>query len=194
MLSLLAQRAILSLTTFPTASGWYKVAGVTLATTATAGLTATATGFVDPLKDWKPPTDNPLRPLSALVFPSLFEELIWRGAFLPSPSSIIINSSSSAAALLPPYYWAGMVLVVHVLMHPVAAATIWPRGRDLFGEPRFLLLATIVLGGATASYIMSGGSVWAAAVTHGIPVALWRDFFGGDEKLSKLMVDDKKRN
>jgi predicted Abi (CAAX) family protease len=47
-----------------------------------------------------------------------------------------------------------------------------------------LLLATFALGGAAASYIVGGGSAWAAAVTHGIAVALWRDLFGGEAKLS----------
>ena len=47
------------------------------------------------------------------------------------------------------------------------------------------MLATIVLGGATFSYLVSGGSAYAAALTHGLAVALWRDFFGGEALLMR---------
>lgn len=172
----LAQRALVSLTIVPSARQWYHVAGITLATTSMAGLVAAGTGFVDPMGDWDPPTgslaNQVLRPLSALVVPALVEETIWRGAFL---SPVVVSSSW--------YGWAGGVLILHVLFHPIAARTFWPRGQHVFDDARFLLLATIVLGGATLSFGVSGGSAWAAAWTHGIPVALWRDFWGGEAKL-----------
>jgi predicted Abi (CAAX) family protease len=121
-----------------------------------------------------------IKPLSAFLFPSLVEELCWRGVLIPHPSMI---PGGNVYSILPQ---AGVVLLVHVLSHPLAGMTVWPRGKDVFVDPRFLLLATIVLGGATASYLCSGGSVWCAAFTHGIPVALWRDFFGGEAKLLGL--------
>lgn len=67
---------------------------------------------------------------------------------------------------------------------------LWPRGRDVFQDRRFLICATIVLAGATLSYRLSGGSVLAATLTHGIPVLLWRDCFGGERKLQ--MREDQK--
>jgi len=177
----LAQRALVSLTIVPSAREWYDVAGITLATTSMAGLVAAGTGFVDPIGDFDPPTGSLahriLRPLSALVVPALVEETIWRGAFL---SPVVVSSSSSSLSW---HGWAGGVLILHVLFHPIAARTFWPRGQHVFDDARFLLLATIVLGGATLSFAASGGSAWAAAVTHGIPVALWRDFWGGEAKL-----------
>jgi predicted Abi (CAAX) family protease len=69
-------------------------------------------------------------------------------------------------------------------MHPIIGESgLWPRGRDTFRDARFLVLATIVLGGATLCYIYSGGSVYAATIAHAIPVTLWRDCFGGERKL-----------
>ena len=187
MLPALSQRIVLSLTTIPTtATVWNKVVGISVATTSTAGFAAIATGFINFPEDWdpSPSCNNPLQPISAFFFPSLLEELFWRGALIPSPSVTPIN------AILPV---AGFVVTAHVLSHPIAAATIWPRGERIFGDPRFLLLATIVLGGATASYIVSGGSVWAAALTHGLPVALWRDFCGGEKRLSKITSTSKQQ-
>ena len=176
MIAHLVERAVLSLTVFPSATAWYKVAGITLLTTSTAGVVAAATQFVDPWENWDPPDANKRlsKPLSAFIFPSLFEEVFWRGTLLPPPST---------SPSIPWVGWACGVLIVHVLSHPVAARTVWPRGRHVFDDPRFLVLATIVLGGATASFWISGGSVWAAAITHGVPVALWRDFLGGEAKL-----------
>lgn len=182
----LAQRAVLSLTTFPSATAWYKVVWITLATTTTAGAVAAGTEFIDPWHDWDPPEAKPpafFKPLSALIFPSLLEEVFWRGALLPSPSHTAKAISATSTMNIPWIGWACGVLVINILSHPLAARTVWPRGRHVFDDPRFLLLATIVLGGATASFWISGGSAWAAALTHGVPVAMWRDFFSGEAKL-----------
>lgn len=176
----MVQRLALSLTTVP--SAWSPVVRVTLATTSVAGIVAAGTGFVDPYQDWDPPA-TPVacfKPASALIFPALFEEVFWRGALLPTPPA---SPWTSAFGGIPWIGWACGVLVLHVVSHPVATRTVWPRGRDVFDDPRFLCLATLVLGGATTSYWISGGSVWAAALTHAVPVALWRDFFGGEAKL-----------
>lgn len=184
LLPLLAKRAVLSLTTFPTIHGWCQVAGITLATTGGAGLVAAGMGFVDPMRDFEPPTNNPFRPLSAFVFPTLLEEVLWRGAFLPTPTT------TNHSTILP---WACVVLVAHVLSHPLMAATLWPRGRGIFQDWKFLLLATIVLGGSTVSYVVTG-SAWAAAVTHCVPVALWRDFFGAERRLAHLISKENDTN
>ena len=182
MFKTISHRIVSSLTTFPVGiNGWCQVGGIAIATTTFAGITAYSTGFInDPYQEYCPPNTFSkccYKSTSAILFPSLLEELIWRGTFIPMhpydpkltiPTAII-------------------VLVVHVLSHPIAAYTCWPRGKEIFNDTKFLLLATIVLGGATISYIASGGSVWAAAITHGIPVTLWRDYFNGEEKLSKLL-------
>lgn len=174
---------------------WVNVVAVTATTTVVGGIVAAGSGFINPVKDYDPPWNHPrddgihrylhwsIKPLSAFFFPSLFEEVLWRGIMIyPHPSTVIAPTHILSSPLLSR---AGLVLAVHVLFHPVAGYTVWPRGREVFCDPRFLVLAGIVLGGATASFLVSGGSAYAAALTHGMLVALWRDFFGGEAKLMK---------
>lgn len=204
--ALLKQRAIVSLTTFPTYPiGYIKVIGITSATAMVSASVAATTGFIHPVNDYNPPwtsssspsssqssSDSPssspcydcfLKPLSAFIFPSFIEELFWRGCLLPTPSSSTVSSKTMLVSSL-------IVLAVHVASHPLVASTIWPRGRKVFYDPRFLILATIVLGGSTLSYIISGGSVWAATFTHGVHVMLWRDFFNGELTLQQQQAND----
>jgi len=194
LLSAAKERALLSLATVPSLHDWINVAIVTAVTTIIAGFVTTFSGFIDPTNDYDPPWRRggdgsflhwSLKPLSAFIFPSLFEEVIWRGALIaPHPSTLVAGGNTIAGTLSSPLMpRAGMVLGIHVLLHPVAGYTIWPRGKTVFGDWRFLSSATILLGGTTFSYIMSGGSAYAAAFTHGVGVALWRDFFGGEAKL-----------
>jgi predicted Abi (CAAX) family protease len=157
------------------------VATITSASTATAGLVAVSTGFVNPRQEFDPsPAKTIYKPVGAYIFPSLTEELVWRAALIPVQSP---NTYSIAAA----------VLVIHVLSHPVAAATVWPRGRGLFCDKRFLVLASIVLTGATASYLCTG-CVWAAAFAHWAPLMLWRDVFGGEARLQHLLPASERSN
>lgn len=193
--SILVNRVFLSLTTIPDARATCAITAVTITT---AGLTAAATGFIDPLKDFQPPqcpslsspaTALPwIKPLTAFFFPSLAEELLWRGMLLPHPS-MVPTSAAIGRPTVSVWVQAVIVLTTHVATHPIAGRTVWPRGRKAFEDSRFLCLAFIVLGGATMSYLASGGSVWAAAFTHGLSVALWRDFFGGEAMLSELLKE-----
>ena len=196
--SMISQRLLSSLTTFPVGmQGWRPIIGITVTTTVAAGTGSIATEFIHPREDFSPPLtlSGWCRPLSAFLVPGLLEEIIWRAALLPTPvapsslSTILHHATGSLAianpATLVLYQTALTVLVVHVVSHPFFSAAVYPRGKEVFSDPRFLGLATIVLGGTTISYIVSGGSVWAAALTHGLPVALWRDVFGGEQALQR---------
>ena len=182
-----------ALSTMPVGvQGWSQVATITAVTTISAGIGAVTTRFIRPVDDFKPPSSI-RKPLGAFIVPGLAEELLWRAALLPVPaapttlSDLFFRSASApigAAPNLVLYQTAAVVLILHVCSHPILSAPFSPRGgKQVFSDGRFLFLATIVLSGATLSYILSGGSVWAAALTHGLPVALWRDFFGGEAAL-----------
>ena len=181
IVSTLAHRIVASWTTFPSPAEWIVVGKITATSTALSAVVAWKTHFVSPA-DFSLPS-SPIKPLSALIFPSLVEETFWRGTLIPVSTLHPIAVPSSVTMMWPSI----VVLVLHVVSHPIAAAWVWPRGKDVFGDPRFLLLATIVLAGATASFWATGGSVWAATVAHGVPVALWRDFWGGEARLSHLV-------
>ena len=179
------RRAWLSVTTVPASrKEWSIVLVIIVVTMVLAGIVAVITGFIDPIEDFYPPTSVKgfLKAGSAFIFPSLVEELFWRGIVLPHPSTYQENNNTNNTRYQQ-LRWAGMVLVMHVLLHPLAGYTVWSRGLHVFADPRFLVLATIVLGGTTVTYLVSGGSIWAAAITHGVAVAVWRDFFHGEAKL-----------
>lgn len=198
ILATISQRVVTSLVTFPVGvQGWTPILGITAATTIGAGVGSVATGFIRPVEDYAPPDFTSLwRPLGAFVVPGMLEELIWRAALLPTPNapstvSKILQNAATLSSITPPtlafYKTAIAVLIIHVCSHPIISAAVYLRGKEVFADPRFLFLATIVLGGTTLSYIVSGGSVWAAAFTHGLPVALWRDVFSGEEALKRGM-------
>mmetsp|Transcript_9059 Transcript_9059/g.22041 ORF Transcript_9059/g.22041 Transcript_9059/m.22041 type:complete len:212 (-) Transcript_9059:73-708(-) len=197
LFTVIGKRAVLCTSKIPTTLfDWTIIVATSLVTSGIAGLFATLSGFVNPREDYHPPWERnnnnnnhgnnahrrdkfhwSVKPLSAFLFPSFVEEVVWRGVLIGSPSTKGGGFSSQKCLL------AGVVLVVHVLFHPVAGCTYWPRGRNVFVDWRFLVGATIVLSGATLSYVVSGGSAHAAALTHGLCVALWRDFFGGEAQL-----------
>jgi len=210
--SVLVRRVISSWTTFPNGvrgdvvrGGWIDVVGITLTATALAALVALSTGFVLPedcrfVSAPSPTTTTTTTArrlfrfvksaMWAFLFPCLLEETIWRGAMVPVPFStssvdddaVTTGRQRRQGQVLTTAF---AVLVAHVLSHPLAARLSWPRGRDAFDDPRFLSLAFVVLGGATASYLATGGSVWAAAFAHWLPLVLWRDVCGGERRLRR---------
>lgn len=145
-LSAVGVRALRCFTTIPTTFvGWVVVLAVAAATLVVAGIFASVSGFVNTDAEYDPPWRRrddrwychwSFKPLSAFFFPSLAEEFLWRGLFIGHPATAddqtattTITGGYSSTQLIV----AGISLVVHVLVHPVAAYTCWPRGRLLFG-------------------------------------------------------------
>eukprot|EP00523_Entomoneis_sp_CCMP467_P019998 CAMPEP_0168862498 /NCGR_PEP_ID=MMETSP0727-20121128/18471_1 /TAXON_ID=265536 /ORGANISM="Amphiprora sp., Strain CCMP467" /LENGTH=217 /DNA_ID=CAMNT_0008917549 /DNA_START=37 /DNA_END=690 /DNA_ORIENTATION=+ len=188
--SLYYQRIVTAATTLRPLCGWGTIGTITGVTTVTAEV---ATGFVDPVQDFSPPvTQGWWRPWSALIVPGLVEEVIWRAAWLPIPPVIATvpdypttvsvalrqltsvlrlllangTGTTTAAATAPSpqlvtlYQTALVVWVIHVVSHPMVATLADPRRRAVLDDWRF------------------GG-----VVTHAVPVALWRDVWGGERRL-----------
>ena len=170
-------RLKLSLTTLPTQKGWIITTIVIVLSLIILGVIATMTKFVNPMQDYNTFWYKyPQKYMVAFLFPSFLEELFWRGLMLPS------TPLEKQPIILSIYCI--VILALHVAVHPIIALVgIWPRGRDVFTDVRFLILATIVLGSATICYVVTNGSVYAATLAHAIPVILWRDCFHGERRL-----------
>ena len=72
---------------------------------------------------------------------------------------------------------------VHVASHPVLGHTVWPRGKLVFGDYRFLVLCVVVLGSSTLAFYTTGGSLLGAIIPHWFAVVVWKEFYGGEKAL-----------
>ena len=100
--------------------------------------------------------------------------MLFRAALLPHPATdgLLAPVSLISRSVLP--------LTGFVLYHLINPTE---RAKRVFWDWRFLVLAAVLGAGCTASYLISGGSLWAAAVTHWIPVCVWLFAPGGAQQL-----------
>ena len=107
----------------------------------------------------------------ALIIPSLFEELLFRGPL------IILKTRVSARTLLA----AALVsLALFILWHPLNAAFILTEAQYLFIDWRFLVTA-FLLGAATTIAALKTGSIWPCVAIHWAAVISWKAFLGGPD-------------
>jgi predicted Abi (CAAX) family protease len=69
-------------------------------------------------------------------------------------------------------------LALFVLWHPLNGLVLKTDARQVFLDPGFLLLATLLAGYCTAAYFLSG-SIWPSTLAHWISVVGWKAFLGG---------------
>lgn len=101
-------------------------------------------------------------------------QALFRSLLLPHPAV------DGAVAWKPFLAKAVLPLTVFVAYHLVNPNK---RSREVFWDPRFLLMATVLGAACTVSYHITGGSLLAATVTHWIPVYVWLIFLGGYDKV-----------
>ena len=109
-------------------------------------------------------------PFTLFVFPSFFEESLFRGILIPNNAKerglryvlvmAIINSTLFTA-------W-----------HPLNALTINKGAQELFLNPYFLFVAFCLGMTCSLSYIYSR-SLWAPVTIHWLTVVIWVIFLGG---------------
>jgi predicted Abi (CAAX) family protease len=109
-----------------------------------------------------------------LFVPSTLEEYLWRVILQPYPME---NSSIGRRVL-----FGTISTLAFVAAHPLLANTIWTRGRNVFGDWRFLLLTFLLGIACTLAYQLSG-SVWMPVVVHWTAVVAWIVFLGGEDRL-----------
>ncbi|NEP18107.1 MAG: CPBP family intramembrane metalloprotease [Leptolyngbya sp. SIO4C1] len=110
----------------------------------------------------------------ALVYPSLFEELLFRALLIPRPAL------ANAADL---WLWGTVSLVIFVAAHPLNALILMPERRDTFYSPIFLTLAALLGLVCTLSYVQSA-SIWPPVVLHWLMVVVWLLGLGGYGRLA----------
>jgi predicted Abi (CAAX) family protease len=108
-----------------------------------------------------------------LFVPSTLEEYLWRVILQPYPT----ESISTGMRVL----FCTMSTLAFVAAHPLLANTIWTRGRNVFGDWRFLLLTFLLGIACTLAYQLSG-SVWMPVAVHWTAVVAWIAFLGGEER------------
>ena len=152
-------RVASALTTWPDSLGWLETLAVTLIFSVLALSLGLASGVLEPQR-----TSVPVLPLTlrVLLVPGLLEELLFRVA--------------------PPPRFTGFALVAYVLMHPLNAWLFFPAAQPFFYDPVFLLLIALLGAGCTLLYRRTR-SVWPPALFHGLVVAGWLLFLGGEAVL-----------
>lgn len=116
-----------------------------------------------------------------LVMPALGEEAVFRAALLPALAMEGVGLWSSLA-------WGALSVGLFVGYHPVAGATWYRPGRQLFRDPAFLLSCSW-LGAVCAGAFLITGSLWPPVLIHWLAVTLWLWPLGG--RLRLRMEDPK---
>lgn len=170
----LGDRLVTAATTVPPLHDWV----VSLILLGLYAALAFPIGFHTRLLHWEPVTSWStilLSTLIALIFPSLFEEALFRVLLLPHPSE---GAAMGAIAL-----WSGISLVLFILAHPLNGLLVMTSRRSTFFDSTFLTLAGLLGGVCTLSYLQSG-SLWPPVVLHWVVVVIWLLCLGGDRRMS----------
>ncbi len=110
-----------------------------------------------------------------LLMPALGEEAVFRAALLPAAAMEGVGPWSSLA-------WGALSVGLFVAYHPLAGATWYPPGRQLFRDPAFLLSCSW-LGAVCAGVFLISGSLWPPVLIHWVAVTLWLWPLGGRLRL-----------
>ncbi|MBD2499239.1 CPBP family glutamic-type intramembrane protease [Anabaena azotica] len=113
--------------------------------------------------------------LRTLIFPALTEEIAFRVLPLPHPLEVINWYGWTL--------WAGLIVLLFLLYHPLNAKTFYKEGFPTFFHPIFLTLTGLLGLSCTIAYGLTG-SLWAIALIHWIVVLVWLLALGGRQKLS----------
>lgn len=170
----LSDRVLVATFTLPDSTAW--LLSLTLLGIYAAGVIPFGLwrGFLvwDPVRNWQVIVTAAL---VAVIFPAVFEEVLFRVLWLPHPSE---NAASSAL-----WGWSLASLGVFVVSHPLNAVVFFPARRATFFNPIFLTLAGLLGGICTLAYSQSG-SLWPPVALHWIIVVIWLLLLGGERRIA----------
>lgn len=167
-------------TTFPTVQAgwiWLGLAGV-------YGAIALPIGFWTGLFCWervKKTQTITTAILTALFFPAVVEEIIFRVWLLPNPHSPISGSNLTI--------WAIVSLAIFIISHPLNARFVLRSRRETFYNPSFLSLAGLLGLACTVTYWQSA-SLWPPVLLHWLLVVIWLLFLGGERRMAGQIPPD----
>lgn len=133
---------------------------------------AVLVGFSTALLKFDPISLNkmPILLFILFFFPSLFEELFFRGILI-SRDIVQRGCQESMHAIV-------ISTIVFVLWHPVNALAFNHTAIPLFLNPFFLIIVAALGITCAYSYVVSR-SIWVPVIIHWITVAIWILFLGG---------------
>jgi predicted Abi (CAAX) family protease len=106
----------------------------------------------------------------AFFVPGLSEELFFRAALLPDPRQPLSARYRVGRAAI--------AVALFVVWHPLNGLLLKTEARQVFLDPGFLMLATLLGCCATAVYLLTG-SIWPSTFVHWLTVVGWKAFLGG---------------
>ncbi len=118
-------------------------------------------------------------PISLFLFPSLFEELFFRGVLLPHKQRKLPRKQV--------FLYSVVSIGVFVAYHPLNALTFARFAYPIFMNPIFLSLATFMAIACTVTYLRSG-SIWIPIVIHWLTVLVWVLLLGGSNSVLYLIT------
>lgn len=135
-------------------------------------------GFVGNIFQFKTLEGNGIYilPFILFIFPSLLEELVFRGCLIPrsffsksiAHKTFIVLTSS----------------ILFVLWHPFNAYFLNQEAQELFYNIYFLIIVFILGLSCGISYIISK-SIWTPIIIHWLTVLIWIVFLGGINLINK---------
>ncbi|HBB35559.1 MAG TPA: CPBP family intramembrane metalloprotease [Cyanobacteria bacterium UBA8803] len=111
---------------------------------------------------------------TAFWLPAVTEELFFRVLLLPHTSELLSRFEL--------WLWGCISVLLFIFYHPLNALTFFPRGRQVFFHPVFLVLAAWLGIICSIAYLQSG-SLWTPVVLHWLVVIVWLLLLGGYKKL-----------
>jgi len=111
-----------------------------------------------------------LLPIALFIFPSLFEETVFRGLLIPNDTQSKGTKQIAFSSLFSSSLF--------VLWHPLNALTINPGAKPFFLDPWFLLIAFLLGIVCSLGYIFSR-SLWVPIIMHWLTVLVWVFLLGG---------------
>jgi len=109
-------------------------------------------------------------PFTLFVFPSLFEELIFRGLIIPNDTA-----SNGVKSIL---FYSLLSTSLFIIWHPLNALTINTTAQEFFLDPWFLVIVFVLGMACSLGYIFSR-SLWVPIIMHWLTVMAWVFLLGG---------------